>query len=216
MTETLTLHGYSYSVYTRIVRIVLEIKGLAFESIEINPFEKLDPSFLALHPFGRVPVLSHGAFKIFETAAICRYIDNAFHRPALTPKTPKAAARMDQVIAIVDSYAYWPMVRQVFSHGVFRPVLGVEASAEEISAGLAASKNPLKVLEEICVEGLVLSGKPLTLADCHLAPMIDCFIRSADGLAVLQTHPSLWQWWKDISEMPFMKHTDPKLCDLKL
>ena len=28
---------------------------------------------------------------------------------------------MDQIIGIVDSYGYWPLVRQVFSHRVFRP-----------------------------------------------------------------------------------------------
>jgi len=211
MTEAITLHGYTYSVYTRVVRIVLELKGLPFESIEVNPFEDLNPSFLDLHPFGRVPVLSHGTFDIFETAAICRYIDNTFHHPALTPESPKATARMDQVISIIDNYAYWPMVRQVFSHGVFRPLLGTEANAEEVSAGLASSKKPLKVLEQICGEGFVLSGKTFTLADCHLAPMIDCFARSADGLGLLQSHPNLWRWWGGISKMPFMKHTDPKL-----
>ncbi len=214
MTEALTLHGYTYSVYTRVVRIVLELKQLPYKSIEVNPFEDLDPSFLGLHPFGRVPVLSHGGFNIFETAAICHYIDNTFDTPTLTPESPKATARMDQVIATIDNYAYWPMVRQVFSHGVFRPLLGIVANANEVSAGINSSKKPLKVLEQICEEGYVLSGKTLTLADCHLAPIIDCFARSTDGLGLLQSHPNLWRWWGDISEMPFMKHTDLKLPNI--
>ena len=215
MTEAITLHGYTYSVYTRIVRIVLELKKLPFESIEVNPFEDLDPSFLDLHPFGCVPVLSHDAFTIFETATICRYIDDTFSHAALTPENPKATARMGQAIAIIDNYAYFPMVKQVFSHSIFRPLLGAEANAKEVLVGLASSKKPLKALEQICEEGFVLSGKTLTLADCHLAPMIDYFSRSADGLGVLQTYPNLWRWWERISEMPFMKHTDPKLSDFK-
>jgi len=198
-----------------VARLALEIKGLSYESVEINPFLDLDPAYLELHPFGRVPVLSHGSFNIFETIAICRYIDNAFDGTALIPGMAKAMARMDQVIAIVDNYGYWPMVRQVFSHRVFRPLIGETTSEEEVSAGLTASEKVLAVLNQISEEGHILTGKTVTLADCHLAPMIGYFVRAPEGQELLESYPGLWHWWDEVSEMSFMVRTDPKLPDLK-
>ncbi len=215
MAEPVTLHGYSYSVYNRVARLALELKGVSYERVEVNPFSNLDPAYLDLHPFGRVPVLSHGSFNIFETVAICRYVDNAFDGSALKPSKARTMARMDQVIAIVDSYGYWPMVRQVFSHRVFRPLQGETTNEEEVSAGLAASEKVLDVLNQIAEEGRILTGITVTLADCHLAPMIDYFVRAPEGRVLLHTFPSLWHWWGEVSEMSFMARTDPKLSDIK-
>jgi glutathione S-transferase len=33
---------------------------------------------LALHPFGRMPVLDHDSFRLYETQAILRYVADAF------------------------------------------------------------------------------------------------------------------------------------------
>ena len=40
-----------------------------------------------LHPFGRMPAFEHDGFRLFETAAISRYVDEAFAGPALQPPT---------------------------------------------------------------------------------------------------------------------------------
>src|SRR3954468_4908497 len=102
---SLVLHGYHYSVYARIARLTLAEKGVAYDRVEVNPFAPNVPAaYLALHPFGRVPALVHDGFALYETGAITRYIDRAFPGPALQPAEPRAAARMDQIIAIVDSY----------------------------------------------------------------------------------------------------------------
>ena len=116
MADPVHLHGYRYSVYNRIARLVLLSKKVEYQTIEVNPFAELSEAYLMLHPFGRVPVLTHGVFKLFETSAITRYIDRAFEGRSLQPEGAAALARMDQVIAVIDAYAYRPMVRQVSSH----------------------------------------------------------------------------------------------------
>ena len=76
---SLVLHGYRYSVYNRIARLALAEKGLACERVEVNPFDPDRPAvYLTLHPFGRVPVLVHDGFALYETGAITRYLDRAF------------------------------------------------------------------------------------------------------------------------------------------
>src|SRR5436190_12009725 len=141
---TLVLHGYCYSVYLRIVRLALAEKGVAYDRVEVNPFAPDVPAaYLGLHPFGRVPTLVHDGFVLYETGAITRYIDRAFPGPALQPREPRALARMDQIIGIVDSYAYWPMVRQVFAQRVFRQQSGQPFDEADVARGLAATPRVL-------------------------------------------------------------------------
>src|SRR5215469_1352632 len=99
MATTVTLHGFRYSVYVRIARLVLAEKGVAYASVEVNPFAANVPAeYLALHPFRRVPTLVYGDFALYETCAITRYVDEAFDGPALQPRDTRARARMAQVI----------------------------------------------------------------------------------------------------------------------
>lgn len=164
MADPVHLHGYRYSVYNRIVRLVLLSKQVEHQTIEVNPFDELSEAYLMLHPFGRVPVLTHGAFKLFETSAITRYVDRAFEGRPLQPQGAAALARMDQVIVVIDAYAYWPMVRQVSSHAFFRPFIGEQSSREEIDRGLEASRKVLSFLEGVAGEGEVLTGRDITRA----------------------------------------------------
>lgn len=203
------LHGYRYSVYNRIARLALLSKRVEHGTVEVNPFEQLPEGWLKLHPFGRVPVLTHGAFTLFETGAITRYVDRAFEGPLLQPDGAAALARMDQIISVIDSYAYRPMVRQVASHAFFRPLRGEPSSRAEVEAGLEASKPVLSFLEGVAAEGGLLTGRDFTLADCHLAPMIDYFVRAEEGKAALSAHPALQGWWDRVSGLDLLKATDP-------
>jgi glutathione S-transferase len=134
---TVELYGYKYSVYAWIARLALHEKGVAYGWREVNPFaEDVPADYLAMHPFKRVPVLVHGNFTVYETSAITRYVDEAFDGPPLQPVEPQQRARQQQIISVIDSYAYWPLVRQVFSHGVFRPRTGRESDRDEVRRGL--------------------------------------------------------------------------------
>jgi glutathione S-transferase len=213
MADPVQLHGWRYSAYTRIARLALLSKGVEHRTIEVDPFAELSEEYLKLHPFGRVPVLTHGALTLFETGAITRYVDRAFAGPPLQPGTAEGLARMDQVISVVDSYAYWPLVRQVSSHAFFRPLFGEPSSRQEIDAGLEASQKVLSFLDGIAGEGAVLSGRDFTLADCHLAPMMDYFVRAEEGKAALSAHPALREWWDRTSLLDVLKATDPFLAE---
>ncbi len=202
----LVLHGYRYSVYLRIVRLALAEKGVRYDRVEVNPFAPDMPvSYLTLHPFGRVPALVHDGFALYETGAITRYVDRAFPGPALQPTGPHALARMDQIISIVDLCGYWPMVRQVFSQGVFRPRLGQPGDAAEVERGLAASAKVLAALDP-----LVTEDGP-TLADLHLGAMMAYFTLAPGGAALLQRYERLAAWWAELSARPSFSTTDPGL-----
>jgi glutathione S-transferase len=92
-----TLFGFPRSVYVQMAGIVLTHREVpyAFHDLET---EMNTPSHLALHPFERVPILKHGDFVVYETAAIVAYVDDAFDGPRLTPSDPQERARMHQWI----------------------------------------------------------------------------------------------------------------------
>src|SRR5438552_2009881 len=99
-----TIHGIPGSPYVRSALLGVEEKGADFRLAPM-PFgtTKL-PEHLARHPFARIPVLDHGDFRLYETQAILRYLDDVFPAPAWQPKHREARARMNQLVGIVDWY----------------------------------------------------------------------------------------------------------------
>lgn len=209
---TVELHGYQYSVYSWIARLALAEKAVDYRWIEVNPFAPDVPeNYLALHPFKRVPALVHDGFAIYETGAVTRYVDEAFSGPPLQPTGAHQRARCNQFISIIDSYVYWPLVRQVFSHHVFRPRLGGLSDSTEVEKGLAAASDALAALERLVADGEYLCGAGISLGDIHLAPMIGYFAMAEEGEAMLKTHAKLGQWWTTMSARTSYRATMPRL-----
>src|SRR5262249_165487 len=100
------LFGSAGSPCVRAARLGLEEKGAAYEFVAISPMGINDPANLPRHPFGRIASFEHDGFMLYETQAILRYVDQAFPGPALQPAEPRRAARMNQIIGIIDWYVF--------------------------------------------------------------------------------------------------------------
>ena len=212
---TVELHGYCHSVYSWIARIALYEKGVPYTWLEINPFaDDMHESYLTLHPFKRVPALLHNGFALYETSAITRYIDEAFEGPSLQSGKTEERARMNQIISVIDSYAYWPLVRQVFSHGVFRPRMGERVDQAQYQQGLAEAPRVLGALEHLASGENFLVSKTLTLADIHSLPMIAYFTADKNGEALLKTYSKLNAWWTTQSQRQSFVETRPELTEV--
>ncbi|WP_376094947.1 glutathione S-transferase family protein [Roseomonas sp. CCTCC AB2023176] len=208
------LHGPAYSTYARTARLALEEKGVAYELNEVDIMKGAGASadHLARHPWGKVPALEHDGFLLFETFAIARYVDEAFPGPALQPADAKARARMTQICGVVDSYAYKPMVHDVFIQAVFVPAGGGTTDAAVFSGGLEQAGKALDALESLVVESEGLcGGGGISLADIHLAPVLTYFTMVPQGAEALAQRPLLSAWWKRIGERPSVVKTMPKL-----
>jgi glutathione S-transferase len=192
----LTLYGLERSVYTRIARLALEEKGLAYrlEEVEIFGPEGVPPAHRERHPFGRIPVLQHGGFMLYETAAITRYVDEAFAGPALQPAEAAQHARMQQLIGLLDAYAYRPMVWGVFVERVRKPLGGGATNEDEVRRSLAAAGTALQALDALVRPAPLLLGAQPTLADLHAYPMLRYFALAPEGRSVLGEHRALEAW----------------------
>jgi glutathione S-transferase len=203
------LFGLERSVYTRIARLALEEKGVAYTLHEVEIFgpHGVPEEHRQRHPFGRIPVLRHGDFELYETAAITRYVDEAFDGPALQPSEPALRARMNQVIGLLDAYAYQPMVWGVFVQRVRRPLQGQPTDEAEVAQSLELSQTCLRALTRLAAFEPFLVSRFLSLADLHAAPMLRYLALAPEGQALLDQHPAVQQWLQSMLTRPSMLRT---------
>jgi len=209
----LILYGPAYSTYTRTARLTLEEKGVAYRLVEVDFLRGANrtPEHLSRHPFGKVPVLEHGDLRLYETGAITDYIDRAFPGAPLQPKDASARARMLQVIGVVVSYIYAPMVGQILFERLIKPVLGQPADQSAVDIGMRRLRKGLGVLEQLVEGSPFLIGGAVTLADLYLAPMWAYFLQTPEGEAVAPTLPRLANWWRAVGVRPSVVKTEASL-----
>ena len=208
------LHGPTYSTYTRTARLAFHEKGVEYRLTEVDIFggDAAKAPSLALSPFGKVPVLEHRGAVIYETAAIVRYIDEAFPGPKLQPTDPLTRARMGQVIGLIDAYAYRTLVGEIVMQRVVLPVLGRRTNPQIVRKAVPAMRQSLRALESLAADDEFLCGDALSLADLHLAPIVHYFADTPEGKRILPTLPKLARWWPAMRERDSMRWTLPTLA----
>jgi glutathione S-transferase len=206
------LYGLARSVYTRIARLALEEKGVRYtlEEVEIFGSAGVPAEHLARQPFGRIPAFAHDGFMLYETDAITRYIDEAFTGTRLQPQEPRARARMNQVIAIIDSYAYRPMIWGVFAARIVAPEEGIAPNEMLVAESLTRSRTCCRALEEILGTSRYFAGDEVTLADLHALPILLYFSMTHEGRETLSAHPRLRAWLDAAAARPSVQRTRAK------
>jgi len=199
----LTLFGASYSVYVRIVRLVLEELGVRYDLAEVDIFaaEGVPSDYLARHPFGRIPALEHDGFRLFETDAIVFYLIECFGGEALLPTDVKARARMRQIMRIMDNYAYRALVWGIYVEETERNRAG-QLEPDEIKRAAKC----LGVLEDLSGREFLVGGH-LTLADLWALPMLTYLKLAPSGAVLLRDCPTLSEWLERMQERPAVQAT---------
>ncbi len=202
------LFGPAYSVYVRAVKIVLLEKGVAHQHVEFDIFQRSDwpDDWLERQPFGLVPAFEHDGFRIYEARAISRYVDEGFLGPPLQPGSARDRARMEQTISVLDSQAYWPLVREIFVQRAERARSG-ETDEAVIQAALPKAKVCLQALAEILGKQAYFAGRAFSRADAHAAPIFQYFLETPEGRELVEAKPRLQAWWARVIERPSVKHS---------
>lgn len=200
------LYGADYSVYVRIARMALEEKGVGYDLVPVDVFAEGGPPawFLDHHPFGRIPAFEHDSFRLFETGAITRYVDEAFDGPSLQPATAQERAVVNQIIGLVDSYAYRAMVLDV----AVERLEGNPPNGDRIATGLRTAETALKAISALKSPGDWLLGDRISLADLHVAPTIGYFLKVEEGRELLAAFPRIADWWTKVSARPSFLATE--------
>lgn len=185
----LVLYGAAYSVYVRAVRLALEEKGLSYRLEEIDVFapDGPPPGYEAKHPFGKIPAFAHGGLMLYESDAILRYIEERFPEPPLLPRDTEERARANQVLAVLNNYAYRTLVWKVY----VASREGDDAERAAIAESLPRAERCLAALEALAGDGPFLLAKSPMLPDLLAYPMLRLFRLAPEGAALLSACPRL-------------------------
>jgi glutathione S-transferase len=209
---SLVIFGPTYSTYLRTVRLACMAKGVEYKltPVDLLSGETQQPAHAARHPFSKVPTIEHDGFALYETGAIVRYIDRAFPGPALQPQDPRQAARVDQVLSIIDSYGYGSIIGQLAWQRLVVPMTGGTPDEGVVAAALPRVKLVLAEFERLAAGGSHLVGATASLADFYLGPIFAYLTGTPESAGLLADKPKLQAWWKAYSATPAMAATAPQ------
>jgi glutathione S-transferase len=204
--STIIVHGIPGSPYVRIPLLACEEKGVSYRLAPMSFGDAKSPEHLRRQPFGRIPAIEHGDFKLYEVSAIIRYIDQVFPGPALTPADPQMQARMNQVMNIVDWYVMPSISVGIGFNRVVRPKFGMAVVEAEVTAALPMARTCVAALEDILGSKPFFSGDSLSLADLMVFSHFDFFAQAPEGRELLEKSP-LSAWLKRMNQRPSALHT---------
>jgi maleylpyruvate isomerase len=84
------LYGYFRSSAAFRVRIALNLKGLAYDTVPIHlrRNDQAKPDYREVNPQGLVPTLEDGGETLIQSLAIIEYLDETYPDPRLLPAAP--------------------------------------------------------------------------------------------------------------------------------
>lgn len=195
----LILHTPQLSTYARICAIVAAECSVPVRSVTLVP---RSPENFDKHPSGRTSSAEIDGHAFYETAAICRYLDEAHNEARLQGVGPEQKARNDQWISIANAYVF-----PVTEHGLVLPrlaipMMGGQLQEEVIKASLPKVNYTLKVLSDRLEASRCFGADAPLMCDFFLYPMLRAVQLTPEGEHLIEQYLPLRHWIERIGERP--------------
>jgi glutathione S-transferase len=214
--QRVVIYGPAQSSYVRSARMTAEEKGIAYDLVSMGEGDEVrwgNEAHLALHPFGKVPALRAGDITLFETSAICRYLDESAGGAALQPADAAGRARMEQWISAINSYLY-PDAIKTYAFAYFFPK-GDDGGPDRkvIDEVLPKLRTAVNALDRAYGEHTYLAGHGVSLADLFLAPILSYLGALPEGGELIANADNLARAKADLEARESFKATEPPSGD---
>lgn len=197
---TLYIGNKNYSSWSFRPWIALEGCGIDFEEVLIPfDFPAGNPNIREVSPTGKVPMLVHGDFKVWESFAIIEYVAELFPDAGLLPRDRQARALARSYS--MEMLSGFSALRNACPMNMRRPVGGLDRP-EEVMKDVAR-------IETIWREARSRSGGPFLFGtfsgtDAMFAPVVSRLERydvavsadTKDYMAVMKALPA-WKKWEE-------------------
>lgn len=203
MSDQVHIYGPQFSNFVRSVQLCCEEKGIPYTLGTTVDGKRIDfqgERHLEWHPFGKVPVLLHGDRRLYETTAICRYLDATYDGPALQPRDPWLRAQVDQWSAVLALYVDQALVRRYLLEFVFPQGEDGGVRMGKVKEAQPDVSRMLTLLEGQLGEQEYLVGERFTIADAIAAPMLDYLLKLPPAKPLWADVPHLQTYVQRLAE----------------
>ena len=199
----MTIYGSPLSPFVARVAMTANFKGMKYAfALPKDGLKSAD--FLAMNPFGKIPVLKDGKTVLYESAVIVEYLEAKSKAKKIVPKSAKAGAAARLVAAVAGEYV------QNAGLKIFRHWRAKSDDAKALADADTELTKALDVLETILQKGKYAGGTKFTIADVFAAPAIFFAVNACAQAGLgdpLKGRKKLKKYWAGIQKDKTAKPT---------
>lgn len=187
------LYHHPLSGHAHRARLFLNLLRVPHELVHVDLAQGAhrQPAFLALNPFGQVPVLDDDGTIVADSNAILVYLATRLQRRDWLPDTPAAAAEVQRWLSVAaGQIAYGPAAARLVT------VFGAPFRPEEV---IERAHGILALLDARLADRAFVTGASPTIADVALYSYT---ARAPEGHVDLQPYAHVRAWLRRIEALP--------------
>jgi len=187
------LYHFPLSGHAHRVQLMLSLLELPVEVIFVDLAKGAhkQADFLAINPFGQVPVIDDNGVVLADSNAILVYLANKYGDGRWLPTDPVGAARVQRWLSVAAGPLHaGPATARLIT------VFGASHNAEDV---IARSHNLLKVIDQELSNSAYLVGDIPTIADIAGYSYI---AHAPEGNVSLQDYAHVRAWLARIEALP--------------
>jgi glutathione S-transferase len=194
------LYGAPLSPFVRKVRLLLEIKGIEYDSKMIVPYATPE-GYEALNPLKKVPALVIGENTLADSAVIAHFLDALFPEDKLVPDDLLLKAQCEWLEKYADYELSPHTTFTVFKQRIVNRIAGQQPNEDAIQKAIHEKLPPLFDYLESQLNGLYFISDKLTLADISIASQLISYEHANETISD-KNWPKLVQFYQN-----FQQHT---------
>lgn len=193
MSNPIKLYNFPKSGHAHRIELMLSLLNLPTELVFVDLAKGAhkQPDFLALNPFGQVPVIDDNGRVIADSNAILVYLAKKYDNGAWLPEEPAAAARVQRWLSVAAGpLAFGPAAARLVT------VFGASFNADEV---ISRAHTLLKVIDAELAKTPFLAGSTPTIADIANYSYI---AHAPEGNVSLEPYANVRNWLARIEALP--------------
>ena len=191
----LTIYAPMISTYGRIVAMTAAEASLPWR---IVPTEAASRENQMRHPFMKTPSVELNGLDLYESEAICQYIDDCCNASALQPEDPVQRARMTQWISIANQYLFPSTENGLVLPRLVVPLMGGAPREDLIEKALPTIAYQMTIVSNRLEESAHMAGPEVSLADIFMYCILRAVELTPEGDMIVSRLLPLRRWLRTI------------------
>lgn len=187
------LYNFPRSGHAHRIELMLSLLQVPTELVfvDLAQGEHRQPAFLAINPFGQVPVIDDGGTVIADSNAILVYLAKRYGNADWLPEDPAGAARVQRWLSVAAGpLAYGPCAARLVT------VFGYELDADE---AIRRAHALFTVMEGELSDTPFLTGDKPSIAD---VANYSYTAHAPEGNVSLEAYPNIRAWLARVEALP--------------